>query len=427
MKAIGKISMAALSFLCVACSQKGNYPGATRIEWTDFPEQRTFISWNFRYKCFLHIVMKYFVCLTAFVLFSCSEHVKQPEAIFQHEGCMELQREAVKLSSVFPDCRLIPLETNDSSLIGGVGNKVVQRDSMFYVASENSVLCFDDDGSFVRRIDRRGEGPEDYVEIADFDVIVSADGRKELWISGVNGIKVYDVSSGDYVKSIPVGVYVHQFKYVDANTLLVISSDDRIFHVCDSTGAVRRSFMEKDLANSVHKYNQFFTWQNKVGYQLGDTQTAIVYDVQTDSCSLQPILPAADGVLTPEVSRAYYDKYGYEEQYPRLMKDYTLLSTVRMLDKGAAFVWMAPEKNYLLTLLSPSGCRTYPFSRIDNDVCATAGTRFLATLICCESDRKSVLLFQIPAESRSEDGLDEDNFWLLEASLGDGGQAGVFW
>ena len=109
------------------------------------------------------------------------------------------------------------------------------------------------------------------------------------------------------------------------------------------------------------------------------------------------------------------------------MKDYTLLSTVRMLDKGAAFVWMAPEKNYLLTLLSPSGCRTYPFSRIDNDVCATAGTRFLATLICCESDRKSVLLFQIPAESRSEDGLDEDNFWLFEASLGDGGQAGVFW
>lgn len=52
MKAIGKISMAALSFLCVACSQKGNYPGATRTEWTDFPEQRTFISWNFRYKYF---------------------------------------------------------------------------------------------------------------------------------------------------------------------------------------------------------------------------------------------------------------------------------------------------------------------------------------------------------------------------------------
>ena len=41
MKAIGKISMAALSLLCVACSQKDNYPGATRIEWTDFPEERT--------------------------------------------------------------------------------------------------------------------------------------------------------------------------------------------------------------------------------------------------------------------------------------------------------------------------------------------------------------------------------------------------
>lgn len=41
MKTIGKISMAALSLLCVACSQKDNYPGATRIEWTDFPEERT--------------------------------------------------------------------------------------------------------------------------------------------------------------------------------------------------------------------------------------------------------------------------------------------------------------------------------------------------------------------------------------------------
>ena len=74
------------------------------------------------------------------------------EPLFPLGDYMSVASEKVELSSIFPHYRLIPLETNDASLIGGRGNKIIKRDSCFYIQSENTILCFNQEGHFLHRI-----------------------------------------------------------------------------------------------------------------------------------------------------------------------------------------------------------------------------------------------------------------------------------
>ncbi len=354
------------------------------------------------------------LCMSLTLLFSCSQKLTQEDALFNVKGYTAYHKGKVNLSSLFPKHRIIPLETNDSSLIEGRGNKVIQQDSLIYIQSKNVILCFHSDGRFMKRFDKKGKGPEDYIDISDFDVIDAGNGNRELWLSGTNGIKIYDAFSGEYLRNISIKPSVKRFKYVNDRTLLVVTPTDTIFHVCDLNGNIRKSFMEKDLANSGFKYHQFFEWDKKIAYQLDDTQTAIVYNPDTDECMLSSILPVEGNILTPEINRDYYNKYGYMEQCDHVSEDCMRLSAICTLGDKAIFTEIAPGGVYSLTLLSPSGCNTYLFSELVNDICPSDDELFLATLISCKSNKPSTLLFRIPSEST---GKDENNFWLLEVEL----------
>lgn len=356
----------------------------------------------------------FFYCVILFLIISCSENNQHDSCIFHVNEYLIPNSNKVKLSGLFSNYRIIPLETNDASLIGGRGNKVIQRDSLLYIHSGNSVLCFGADGHFIYKFDKHGSGPEDYVDISDFDVVSPESGKCELWIAGSSGIQIYDANNGTYLRKIYLEDQVLQFKFVNNNTILFITTGEKIFHVCNKDGTVRKSFMEKDLANSVHKFCQFFEWQGKIAYQLGDTQTAIVYDPQTDECSMKPILLPDNNVLTPEVSCRYYKQYGYLKQYDEMTKDYTLLLDIRTSCEKATLTWISPGKQRLLTLISSDVCSTYYFSDIINDIFPSSDNLFLATLTGCESDSPSRLLFKIPSQ---RPGGEEDNFWLLEADL----------
>lgn len=364
--------------------------------------------------------MKKFVLSLAFLflLFSCVNEPKGDLPLYPVNNYTVSENRQVKLSSIFKEVRMVPLETNASSLIGGRGNKVLQRDSLFYVHSQNKILCFGYDGRFVQQWDKQGNGPGEYSEISDFDVVVLKDKKKELWISGANGILIYDLPSGNYLRDIPIGKYVHQFQCVNDHTVLIITFEDKILQVCDLNGNIRQEFMEKDLANTSHKFNQFFKYKNKIAYQLGDTQSAIVYDSQKDECSLCAILPVEKNVLTPEISRDYYDKYGYMQQYEHMQQTCMLLSTIRTVGDNVFLTWMLPDKERAFSILSSFECKTYAYSDVINDVFSSDDNMFLSTIICCDSDNPSTLLFQVPMPiSGGDEGVEEANFALLEVKL----------
>lgn len=358
------------------------------------------------------------ILIVLLVLFSCSQKQEiDKESMFPKGDYMSVENEEVKLSSLFSEYRLVSLETNDSCLISGyLRNKILKHDSIYYVLSSNTILCFDLDGHFVRRIAHVGSGPGEYSEIFDFDIISSLDVGKELWISTIGGILVYDAVAGDYIRSMKMNQFVSQFKYVNENTILTIAPEDTIFQVWDMNGNVRKKFMKKDLANSVQSQHQFFTYQGKIVYHYGGTQAGIVYDPDTDECSLQPILQPQANILTPDVNREYYDKYGDRKYYKELANEYITSSTVRILNDQGVFTWIAPGMKFVMTTYTSLGYQTFVYSdkaKVINDLLPTIDNQFLATLNYCGSDDS--FLFMIPAETIQKDGVKaDDNPWLLD-------------
>ena len=62
-------------------------------------------------------------------------------------------------------------EAEGAGMIEGGGDIAVDRSGRLYFAAEDHVLVFDADGTFLRRIGRRGEGPGELMSIRAFEVV----------------------------------------------------------------------------------------------------------------------------------------------------------------------------------------------------------------------------------------------------------------
>ena len=64
------------------------------------------------------------------------------------------------------DCTIVPLETNDSVLIGEI-DKVIFYETRLYVATfspEQAVYIFNLQGKLLHKISRKGRGAEEYLQ-----------------------------------------------------------------------------------------------------------------------------------------------------------------------------------------------------------------------------------------------------------------------
>lgn len=130
------------------------------------------------------------IALLSMGFFSCSSsHEAKESAVF----CIGLDSD-----SDFPEIkeiRYIPLETNDSSLIGEV-SKIIYRHHRFYVLDKklNQVVVFSEDGNFLSRIHRVGSGPDEYIVAYNMDV----DSVGRIYIADVNQRRILQYSGHEY-------------------------------------------------------------------------------------------------------------------------------------------------------------------------------------------------------------------------------------
>ena len=365
---------------------------------------------------------KYIYMCLVFSLFlgACSrKESRQQEPLMPQPANFSVSKTSMTLSGLLGGkCNVVRLETNDSCLIGGRTIKALKRFSSFYVRSYNEVLRFDGAGRFTGKLARAGSGPEEYVDLYDFDVL-EVKGEKEIWVSTTGGIKVYDAGTFGFKRSIDVDEHVNQFQYVNDNTIILVTPDENTFKVCDLNGTVRHEFWDKDLANSGMKLVQFNAWHGQVFYQLDMTQDAVVYDPQSDSFRLQYMFPVQKGMLTVEANREYYDSYGYMQQVQEVMKDFACVGAVRCHGDNSMITTRDAGRNYI-TVCRDGASHTYeyvPETSLENDLIPTEDLSFLATLTACDSDEG--FLFFISAEQISEEvGIDaEDNPILVDVSI----------
>lgn len=353
------------------------------------------------------------ILLCAFTIGSCS-HVEKEKTNAVIPGLTNFQSEnsTRKLSELFTDYKLVQLETNDSCLLNGNG-KIIKRDSIFYIQSANNVFEFGADGHFIRCLSRVGNAPHEYALLCDFDVL-KTNGSHEIWVSTLGGIKIYDAQTLDFKRGIPAEGYINQFKYVNDNTILLVTPGDFRFKVCDTHGNIRKEFMKKDLANGTFQIIQFEKYNGKVMYQLDYTQEGVIYDEKSDSLYIGYLFPPQEGLLTTTINRAYYEQYGFKEQYKKVTEKYTALVSLRVWQKNAALTMRHPDGEGTITLFDGDKAKTYRINKnpsLQNDVMQTTSLGFLFTLACCESD--SGFLFMI-GEERVSEKEQEENPVLLD-------------
>lgn len=103
----------------------------------------------------------------------------------------------VSIFDYFSGIEIVPLETNDSSLIKSIDKLLLINDNFYILDYRRSqILAFRSDGRFIFSINNKGNGPDQYLNIADFDIY----NNKLSFISAIDGtLHNYDLK-GSFIE-----------------------------------------------------------------------------------------------------------------------------------------------------------------------------------------------------------------------------------
>lgn len=105
--------------------------------------------------------------LVVFMVCSCRKEKVQDGNVIRFD--LEQEAQDIHATPLIKDCKIIPLETRDSVLIGEI-DKVIMHHDRLYVgdfSKTNAVYIFDMQGKFQHKISRQGRGPEEYISLYD--------------------------------------------------------------------------------------------------------------------------------------------------------------------------------------------------------------------------------------------------------------------
>lgn len=78
--------------------------------------------------------------------------------------------ELVNLSEVAKSIDYIPLETNDSALISNISKIICENDKIYVTDNSDKLYIFDLNGKYLKTLNRKGRGPQEYVILRSFKV-----------------------------------------------------------------------------------------------------------------------------------------------------------------------------------------------------------------------------------------------------------------
>jgi len=160
-----------------------------------------------------------FLCqlLMMALLASCNSGNKQDNGIKTFKVDVD-QRD--QISGFIDSCEYVKLETNDRSIFSGIDELRVS-DKYIGIMSKGRVLIFDRNGRFINDIDRKGQGPNEYINLAD----ILLDGDKVLLLSEYPGKIIECTVDGDVLNTYDLDYGFSHFAKIDDDKLLLTSEN----------------------------------------------------------------------------------------------------------------------------------------------------------------------------------------------------------
>jgi hypothetical protein len=91
-------------------------------------------------------------------------------------------------NDIEPEWDFCALETNDDCLAGNI-RRIHYRNDLYYILDIQSsvILVFNRNGEFVSKLDKKGGGPDDYIQLSSCTVV-----GKNVWVAGGYDLICYD-------------------------------------------------------------------------------------------------------------------------------------------------------------------------------------------------------------------------------------------
>ncbi len=276
--------------------------------------------------------------------------------------------EVVNLSEVANDIRYVKLETNESSLIGRFP-KAYYENERIYVITAQVIRVFDINGKFLFKFDRRGRGPEEYINVGNF-----------LFLPGTDNIVVYNHGFGSNSKLL----------YYDNNGMFIRSKEiPRSANLSSEKVIILNNSM---YINSLHLLNRDSATYNAIVY---DSCFNVVKRVPT------PYLPEYERKTVMSMAKRDYDGSvtminagSYFSIHPPQM--YNFNDKVRFLINGNDTIFSMDSKlNYTPAFTVNYGKYKNQSSNREKILSTSGGHISMGTSYFIESEEYLVLKFNL--------------------------------
>lgn len=127
---------------------------------------------------------------------------------------LDVEMEEPSFIDIFESLTIIPLETTDSSLIVRGEIYELWNDTLFVMDKlQNEVFMFNMSGQFLKRLNKYGEGPEEFTTPLDMKINRFTGNMEILSVDGY--IKIYKSDFSTFIGSIKLPTYyIHSFHHV---------------------------------------------------------------------------------------------------------------------------------------------------------------------------------------------------------------------
>ena len=216
-----------------------------------------------------------------------------------------------QLSTLFTNNLVItPLETSDESLIGRI-DKIKKFKGDYYICSSNRQVIhrFDSKGKFVSSLNSLGAGPEEYLQIEDFDVC-EVNGEIEVWVSDNHNLKIFDAFTFSFKYTISFPYMIHKFKRIDnSRILLVTGMNENILTLTDEHGNIISEYLEKKIPFIMFRPVQFISYESNYIFQLGIANAYVMFDSDTNNFQ-EGVFSNKKDFLTKNELLDYFESFG---------------------------------------------------------------------------------------------------------------------
>ncbi|WP_300748533.1 6-bladed beta-propeller [uncultured Alistipes sp.] len=201
---------------------------------------------------------------------------------------------AKTLSEAIASYKFIPLATDDTTLVGNI-TKILKYKDNYYIASNNKeILVFHTDGSFSHRINRQGRGPQEYVELNDFDIA-----EDQIVILSFRKIVVYTLD-GTFVNSMDFDFNGLNIQVVGGNYLLRSNIESFLRTIDRHSGACGPLQIDMQENLRLTRNNCFLPLGKEILIQQGNSNTFCRYSDDTPTEVFNVSLLSDPDLMTSE-------------------------------------------------------------------------------------------------------------------------------